>query len=338
MPNPTVGDVHVDRVLTNISIAHMQASEDFVADQVFANIPTPQRSNIYYKYDRADFNRAEFKIRAPGTESAGGGWKVTTDNFFIDPKALHKDVEDQARANQDSPLDLNRDAAIYLTNQAMITKEVDWASRFFTTGVWTGAADATGNATPASGELLFWSSANSTPINDVAERQDIAHLAGLVRPNVGVAGAQTFTALKMNTEILDRINRTSSNNNPAMVTRQAIAALFELEELYVARGIQVTSKENPAFETSMTTAWIAGRSFALFHRPRAPGIMNVASGYTFSWEGYLGASSDRGLVISNFRMQHLRSDRIEGELAYVFKVVAPTTGAFFSNIVAPVPA
>jgi hypothetical protein len=33
MPNPTAGDVHVNRPLTNISIAYMQDAAGFVADR-----------------------------------------------------------------------------------------------------------------------------------------------------------------------------------------------------------------------------------------------------------------------------------------------------------------
>jgi hypothetical protein len=37
--NPSIGDVHVNVPLTNISVAYIQDEGAFVADRVFANIP-----------------------------------------------------------------------------------------------------------------------------------------------------------------------------------------------------------------------------------------------------------------------------------------------------------
>ena len=62
MPNPTSGDVHVNRPLTNISIAYMQDPKGFVADQIFPNIPVLKQSDRYWRYDRGDFNRNQMRM------------------------------------------------------------------------------------------------------------------------------------------------------------------------------------------------------------------------------------------------------------------------------------
>ena len=54
----------------------MQEAGNFVADQVFPNIPVSMQSDRYYTYDRGYFNRDEMQERAPGTESAGSGYEV----------------------------------------------------------------------------------------------------------------------------------------------------------------------------------------------------------------------------------------------------------------------
>ena len=48
MPNPTRGDVHVNKPLTNISIAYMQMAENFIADKVFPNISVAKQSDRYF--------------------------------------------------------------------------------------------------------------------------------------------------------------------------------------------------------------------------------------------------------------------------------------------------
>ena len=75
MPQPTLSDVHVNRPLTNISVAYSQeaAGVEFVADRAFPAIPVENKSDLYYTYKRGDFNRDEMQKRALSTESAGAG-------------------------------------------------------------------------------------------------------------------------------------------------------------------------------------------------------------------------------------------------------------------------
>ena len=78
MPLPTRNEVHVDAVLTQISVGFMQSAEDFVADKVFPVVPVRKQSDKYFVYDRSYWFRSEMEKRAPATESAGGGWKLST--------------------------------------------------------------------------------------------------------------------------------------------------------------------------------------------------------------------------------------------------------------------
>ena len=99
MTQPTKGDVHVNKPLTNISIAYMQQATNFVADTVFPNIPVAMQSDRYYTYDRGYFNRDEMQERAPGTESAGSGYEVdNTPTYYAKVYAFHHDVPDQVRS------------------------------------------------------------------------------------------------------------------------------------------------------------------------------------------------------------------------------------------------
>ena len=78
-------------------------------------------------------------MRAPGTESAGAGYDLSTDSYSANVIALHKDVADQIRQNADAPLDMDADATKFLTQQMMIKRDKDWASSFFSGGTWTGS-------------------------------------------------------------------------------------------------------------------------------------------------------------------------------------------------------
>ena len=341
MPNPTRGDVHVNRPLTNISIGYMQRAEGFVADRVFPNVPVIKQSDRYFRYDRSDFWRNQFRKRGDSTESAGGGWKIDNDQtYFAHIWALHKDIDDAIRANADEPLNMDRDASLWLAQQALISREVEWAAAFFATGVWTGidgtSGDATGVASsPTGDEVLQWNDDASTPIADVkAHALNIKKRTGL-RPNRLVLGAEVWNSLSEHPDLVDRIKYSGgvSPATPAVVSRQAAAALFEIDEILVADGIEVTSEENSSFESSMTTAFIAGKRALLVYANPTPSLMQPSGGYTFSWTGYLGAGG-MGQRTKSFRIDPKNSDRIEMEMAYDRKLVCSDCGVFFDSIVA----
>ena len=99
MPNPTSTDVHVDAVLTNMSVAYQQEAYAFVAARAFPVVNVAKQTDLYFTYSQADFMRDQVQRRADGTESAGTGYSLSTASYSCDVWALHKDIGDQTRAN-----------------------------------------------------------------------------------------------------------------------------------------------------------------------------------------------------------------------------------------------
>lgn len=340
MPNPTQGDVHVNRPLTNMAMTYMQNANAFVADKVFPNLPVQKQSDLYWLLDRADWNRNQFRKRADSTESAGSGWKQSTTPYFCDVWGLHKDIGDQTRANYDNFMTPDRAAVAWLTNQAMICREVTFVSKFFTTGLWTGisgsAADVTGvAASPSTNEVLQWNDANSNPIEDVETYRINQLKLSFRKPNTAVMGVEVWAKIKNHSDFIERIKYSSTNTTPALVLRQALAALWELDNVYVMESVQVTSAENPAFETSKTAAFIGGKAMLLAYVNPTPSIDDPSAGYTFSWAGYRnGLAGPAGQVIRTFRLEAKSTDRVECEMAYDQKITGTDLGTFFASIVA----
>ena len=167
MPQPNINSVHIDAILTNISVAYLQNQANFIADKVFPVIPVDKKSDKYFVYTKNDWFRDEAQRRAPGTESAGGGYNLSTATYSADVFAFHKDVDDQTTANADAPLNPLREATEFVTRRLMLRRELQFVSDFFTTGVW--ADDVTGVAgTPSSGQTKQWSDyTSSDPISDI---------------------------------------------------------------------------------------------------------------------------------------------------------------------------
>ena len=335
---PSRSDVHVNRPLTNISLAFAQSVVNFVADRVFPNVSVAKQSDTYFTYDRGEFNRDEMRERAPGTESAGGTYQIGTDTYFAKTRAYHRDIPDPVRANADNPISLDREATLFVTTKALIKREVTWRQAYFTEGdpgdTWT--FDVDGNAVrsaafdpedAANNQVVFWDDASSTPIEDVRLlKRSVLESTGFM-PNQLTLGRAVFDVLLDHPDIVGRLDR-GQTSGPAQATRDSLAALFEVEGVNVMDAIENTAQEG----ATASHSFIGGKHALLSYAPAAPGIMTPSAGYTFSWTGLLGSTA-AGMRVKRFRMEHLESDRIEIDASYDQKLVSADLGAFFGSIV-----
>lgn len=316
---------HVDAVLTNISVAFMQTQDKYISTKVFPVVPVSKKSGLYYKYDRDAWLRDEAQKRADTTESAGSGYEVGTDRYDADVFAFHKDIGDQLRANTDNPLDIERDATQYVASRLLLKQERQFVADYLKTGVWGN--DLTGvSGTPGAGQFKQFSDyANSDPIQVVDEAKDLITSTTGLDANVAVLGANVYKVLKNHPDIIDRIKYTTSDN----VTQQLIARLLEIDNVYVMKSIFNSAKEGQNGQYGYNFAkdiWIG-------HSAQTPGLLTPSAGYTFSWDGVSDGNTENiGTV--KFRMQEKRADRVESQVAWDNKVVAPELGVYFANAVA----
>lgn len=316
--DPTPSDVHIDQPLTNMSIAYMQTAGSFVATRMHPVITVPKQTNKYFTFNKADFFRDEAKKRAPGTESVGGGYRISTDSYTCDVWALHKDIDRQTMSNYDNPLDPRRNATNWLTQQMLIRMEVQYATDFFTGSVW---------ATNKSNAFV-WNDAASDP------RADISTAKRTIKVNTGMSanklalGYDVFEALKRHPNVRDQFKYVSS----ASITREMIAQMFELEEVLVLEAVKATSLEGAATETF---DFISGsRNALLAYVPSAPAIEMPAAGYTFMWNSPDGPTEGLGATgVSTWYSDDRKSWRVEIESAFDNKVTGSDLGYFWTNAV-----
>jgi hypothetical protein len=325
MPQPSINQVHIDAPLTNISIAYMQAQDNFIANKVFPVVPVDKKSDKFFVYTKNDWFRDEAQRRADATESAGSGYNLTTQSYSADVWAFHKDVGDQTRANSDTPLVPDREATEFVTSRLLLRQEVQFVSDFVTTGVW--GTDYVGvSGTPSTNEFKQWSDfANSDPLEDVeAGKEAILGSTGFM-PNTLVLGYQVYRKLRNHPDLVDRIKYTSSNT----ITTDIMARLFDVDRVLVAKAVKATNNEGQTGAYSFAY----GKSALLTYSAPNPGLMTPSAGYTFAWRGVSG-NLGATVGVSRIRMEHLKADRIEGEVAFANKVTAADLGFFFSTAVA----
>ena len=324
MPQPTPLDVHVNRPLTNISVAYQQAASKYIADRVFPRVPVSKQTDQFFTYPKGEWFRTDAQVRAPATESAGSGYTLSTDTYRCEVYAVHKDIDDQTRANADQPINLDREATQFVTNQLLLKRDKDWATNFLTTGVWD--KDLTGvSGTPSTNQFKQWDDAASDPIQTVQDAAlDVERSTGF-KPNTLVLGPDVWNQLRNHGDILDRIKYTQRG----IVTEALVAAVFDVDRILVARAIENSANEG----ATASMDFMVGKSALLCYSAPNPGLMTPSAGYTFTWSGLLGASAF-GSRITNFRIPITKVDRIEGEMAYDQNVIASDLGTFFASVVA----
>lgn len=318
MPQPSQSQVHVNRPLTNISVAFMQNPNNFVWDKVFPMIPVDKKSDVYFTYPLAQWYADDAQKRRAGTESAGSGYPMSTDSYSCEKYSFHKDIDDDTRNNADAPIDLDRDATEFVTQTLMQRQENQWVTDFFTTSVW--GTDKTGGT-----DFTLWSDfTGSDPVDDIdAGKETILKNTGF-EANTLVLGYRVYRKLMRHPDFRDQIKYTSPDN----VNAALLAKILDIPRVVIAKSVKRTSLEG---ETNAFD-FIHGKHALLLHVAPKPGILTPSAGYSFAWRGISGGMG-ANIAMKRFRIERLEVDRVEGSTAFANKVVSTALGYFFSGAV-----
>lgn len=317
---PSLADVHIDAALTNFSTAYMQDPNNFIADKVFPIVPVNFRSDKYFTWNKDAFLRSGGQKTPYGVEAPRGGFNISNSNYSCDTYRWAFDLTDDVRSNSDPGVNIDKAATDFVMQGLLILREVTWATNYFSASKW--GYDLTGGT-----DFTKWDDqANSNPIADVKlYKTKVLEKTGQM-PNTMTVSQYVHDALTQHPLILDRYKYTSA----ASVTEALLAALFEVDNYYVARTVQVTSQEGQ----TITTAFVMGKHALLCYTPKAAGLMVPASGIIFVWSGLTGLNN-LGVRTGRIPMPWLGmgTERIEGEYSWSMNLVGSDFGAFFGSAV-----
>ena len=326
MPGPNRSQVHIDAALTNLSVAYMQSADMFVADRVFPKVNVQKQSDRYFVYLKEDWFRDEAELRAPATESAGGGYELdNTPTYFCQKYAYHKEVTEEDRVNADNTLNPDKDAVDFVSQKLLLRREVLWSQQYFRPNIWNNE-EAGGAAIGVGVDFVQWDLPGSTPIEDITNAiMTIASQTGY-RPNKLVLGARVYAALKNHDDILGRIVFTQRG----IVTPDILASLLDVDEVLVTWAVQNTAAKGAAEATD----FLHGDHALLAYAAQSPALKTPSAGYVFSWTGLMGAGAYANRFL-RLPMDHLGlgTERIEGEMAFDLRVVANELAVFFNGAI-----
>lgn len=260
---PLISQVKFDQLLTNISIQFAAAPEGYLADQVLPPVPVLKESAAYWVYDKSRLDAPDSK-RAPRSEYNRIDWNVTTDTYLAEQYGLEGEIDDEERKNSASPLDLDVDTTEIVTDMVLNNREKRVADLVLSTAIITQ------NVTLAGASQ--WNQSGSDPLGDLStSRTQIYTGAPGYAPNTMLMGYLVFEGLKNHPDIKEIVKYTER----AIVTRQILAAVFEVDEVLVGKVIRRTSKEGQT--DTFGDVW--GKDVLLFFKESRPSLKRASFGY-----------------------------------------------------------
>lgn len=325
------GDTNPDAYLTNYSFGLMEQDGVFVAGAASSRITVTQEAGKYDVYPPGYFWRDEAKVRPLGGRPVQVGYAVESDTYVAEEWALEHVIDDRTRQNSRLQGRLDENATRLLTTKQMIRADRIWATSFFAAGVWGMQVDGA-LANPVDGvSFLSWADDASSPLSDIEDWKEMIRAATGMEPNTLVLGSNVRKRLKNHPEFVDRIKYTSS----AAITNGVMAAMFEIENLRVARGIYNSAEERLPGDNH------GGENFQYIVNPNAawlgyidptPSLNSPTAIATFAWDSLVpGQTNDMGGVISRGRDGRAYSDYFHSRQAFGMKKVSDDLAVFIND-------
>jgi len=184
-------------------------------------------------------------------------------------------------------------------------------------------------AGPIATQFLQWNDPASNPIEDIRSGKLAIKQATGYPANTLVISEPVWLKLVDHPDLVDRVKYGQTNGGPARITREALAAILEIDRILVMGSIENTAGEG----VTAAHSFIGAKSALLCNVAANPGLLTPSAAYTFGWTGYLGAGNE-GNRVKRYRWEIISSDIVEIEMAFDIKLVAPELGYFFTTAIA----
>lgn len=260
----------IDPVLTGITLAYRNRA--YIADAVLPRMaPFPKQEFKYYQWTKPEqFTIPDTRVgrrSAPNeVEFTATAQTGSTEDYGLDDVIPFDDV-----ANARGSLDPVGHATEMLTELVLLDREKRCAGVLF-----TAANYPAGNKTQLSGDTQ-WSDVDSDPLVAISNALDVP----IMRPNILLLGQATWTSLRRHQKIVQATAQIGGAT-AGIASRQAVAELFELEEIVVGAGFVNTAKRGQT--PTLTRLW--GKHAALLYRD--PLAQGADGRITFGWTAQYG--------------------------------------------------
>lgn len=262
-------DVHHDTLLSNVAVMAFDTGEEgMVANKLFPEIPVGKQSDKYAIIDKAEFLRDVDDRRAPRAEARRIEFKVSSEAYFAEGRALATEIPLEDLDNADNVFQLRENSTKLVVSVMLRAQEIRVAR------MCTSISNV-GSGVLLTGSARWSDPVQSDPLGDInTAHAFIQHQLGLVA-NSMVMDFDTFQILQRHPDLLDLYKYTSGGIVPA----SNIAAAFKVQNLWIAQGVMENALEGGA--SSMTNIW--GNNCLLAYVGPVTGLQSKTLGGRFRW-------------------------------------------------------
>lgn len=283
MPNPTQRDVHIDRALSDISVAYK--NPEYFAKELAPVVPVNHDTDTFFIYDKSNLKQHDLSW-TPGTRAYQVEWNVkAAPSYVCRERANEQQIIWKYRDNADDPIKYEQDTTENGQDLNDLDNELNGVSFFqnvanYGNGAGLGVAGSNvdqptipWNATGAVGSATY-----ATPLQDVFSIRKIIHRGAIVYPNIMAVTDNIFDVLCVNPQITELMKYTQGGTVPEDI----LARLFRVDK-FIVLSTEYDSAAEGATQ-NMASTW-SDVVLMLYANP-SPGIRKPSFAYTFQRKGY----------------------------------------------------
>lgn len=261
--------IHVDKVLTNISVGYENRA--FAGDRLFPTVGVEKQSDKWNVFDRTGFT-VMADLRAPGANTNElPPYSISRDSYFAEEHALKDWVPIEEGANADPGISVMGDAAQRVTDTILMNRE-----DAIQTMARTAANYATGHTVTLSGTAQWSDYTNSVPISDLKTAVEAIRFDTFRTPTIAILGNLVANMLEDHPTFLNRMKTTPLAQNRDL---DAVGQLTGIPEFVRAAAVKNTANVGQA----QAFGYMWGKDVVLAFVPDRPGARTPAYGYEFNW-------------------------------------------------------
>ena len=319
--------------LSNMALAYFQSDANSFAKTIFPICPVSLSSDNYYIFDKEDLLRDNWHRKPAYGKVNPAVLSEHTDTYTCQVDQMIMGIDqirqtDLTRRMGPRTADPKQQRTKTMAGQANIHQDRLFAEKYFKKGAWKQEFTGIDSTSPGSNQFIKFSNGNSDPIAFVDQKKTKIHGETGRTPNRLALGVNVFNALKKHPAILERVKYGGTTANPASVTLNVLAQLFEVDRVTVP--LSIMNKAGLGKDADM--GYIGDpNAFLLAYATDSPSIEEPSAGYIFTWD-MLGNGNI--FPVLNYPGENgTHSEFIEGLMAMDMKKTADDLAMFFADAV-----
>lgn len=319
--------------LTNICIAQFQRDDDFVATKLFPIVPVSLPMSKFYRFGKADLARANMSEKPAFGSVQPAVFSQTEDSYSTRVYQALYGIDQissmsYGRSNAPGVSDPKVAKARVAAEQTKLFMDLMFAEKYFRPGAWANEWTGTASSPLSSSQFYQFDNSNSDPIKLIDDLKVDLKREGRRKPNRLALGANTYKALKNNPSVIERVKFGGSTSNPATVTTNVLAQLFEVEQVLVMESTYNRASYGDAADMEYVCD---PNGLLLCYSTDSPAIDEPSAGYTFAWD-MLGNGQHMALTSFQGPLE-THSEFVEALCAFDMKQVCTDLAVYLKDCV-----